>query len=67
MLNDRTIAVEIKDYMTLDKLNLLSVEYSTPVDVLVNIAVKRLLDDIAFAHELRKGNLANSHDEGGTK
>ena len=57
MPNDKTIKVELDDYMLYDKLNLLSVEYATTVEQLVNISIKRLLTDVEFFRQLRKGNI----------
>jgi hypothetical protein len=56
MLNDKTIKVEIEDYILYDRLNALAVEYATTVDQLVNISVKRLFHDLEFFWQLRKGN-----------
>ena len=40
--------IQITDPMLYDRLHTLSVEYSLPVDMLVNAAVKRLVNDIDF-------------------
>ena len=39
-----------------DKLRTLSVEYDLPEELLVNVAVKRLVDDIEFVRDLRFAN-----------
>ena len=57
MPNDKTIKVELDDYMLYDKLNLLAVEYTTTVERLVNISVKRLLSDVEFFRQLRKESI----------
>jgi hypothetical protein len=38
-----------------NRLHTLAVEYTTPTDMLVNLALKRLIDDIDFMRELRAG------------
>ena len=38
-----------------DTLHTLSVEYDLPEELLVNVAVKRLVDDIEFVRDLRIG------------
>lgn len=40
-----------------DRLNTLSAEYSVSVELLVSIAVKRLLDDVDFVRSLRAGKI----------
>lgn len=46
-------AVQITDPMLYDRLHILSVEYSVSTGLLVNIAVKRLLEDVDFVRNLR--------------
>ena len=48
-------AVWITDPMLYDRLRNLSVEYSVSVELLVNAAVKRLIDDVDFIRNLRIG------------
>jgi len=43
--------------MLYDKLHTLSTEYSISVELLVNLAVKRLLDDVDFLRDLRTGKI----------
>lgn len=43
--------------MIYDRLHTLSVEYTVSVESLVNMAVKRLLDDVDFVRELRAGKI----------
>ena len=45
--------VELTNPMLYDKLHTLSVEYSVSVEILVNVAVKHLVDDIEFVRDLR--------------
>ena len=47
--------VELTNPMLGDKLHSLSVEYNLPEDLLVHVAVKRLVDDIEFVRDLRIG------------
>jgi len=54
MPNNKTIHVEIEDYLLYDKLHALATEYATGVDSLTNIAIRRLINDAAFFRELRK-------------
>ena len=49
--------VELTDSMLYDKLHILSVEYSVSVEMLVNAAVKRLVDDVEFVRGLRIGKI----------
>jgi len=58
MSSDRTIKVEIEDYIMYDKLNSLVIEYMTTVDRLVNVSIRRLIDDVEFVRELRMGNIS---------
>ncbi len=41
--------------MLYDRLHTLSAEYDVSVDLLVNLAVKRLIDDVDFVRSLRTG------------
>ena len=50
-------AVYLTDGMLYDKLNRFAAEYSLPVELLVNLAVKRLADDIELVRKLRLGNV----------
>lgn len=45
----------IESPMLYDRLHTLSVEYSMPAETLVNLAVKRLVDDVDFVRGLRAG------------
>ena len=53
MLNDKTIKVELEDYILHDKLRTLAIEYSISIDRLVEISIERLIDDVEFFRELR--------------
>lgn len=49
--------VRVKDSMVYDRLHVLSAEYSVSVELLVNAAIKRLLDDVDFVRGLRTGKM----------
>ena len=49
--------VRLTDPMLYDRLRTLSAEYSLSVELLVNIAVKRLVSDIDFVRDLRTGKV----------
>ncbi len=47
----------LTDPILFDRLHTLSVEYSLSVELLVNVAVKRLIDDVDFVRSLRMGKV----------
>ncbi len=47
--------VRLTDPMLYDRLHTLSAEYSLSAELLVNIAVKRLIGDVEFVRGLRSG------------
>ena len=49
--------IELSDPMLYDRLHTLSAEYSVSVELLVNRAVRRLVDDIDFVRNLRIGKI----------
>lgn len=51
------LTVQFVNAMLYDKLRILSVEYNLSTDQLVNLAVKRLLDDVEFVRSLRVGKV----------
>ena len=55
MFEKETFSVQLTDPMLYDKLHTLSAEYSVSVELLVNVAVKRLVDDVDFVRNLRMG------------
>ena len=55
MFERETFSVQLTDPMLYDRLHTLSAEYSVSVEVLVNAAVKRLMDDVDFVRSLRTG------------
>ena len=40
-----------------NRLHILAVEYSIPIDVLVNVALKKLIDDVDLLRDLRAGKI----------
>ncbi|WMC91316.1 hypothetical protein [Kineothrix sp. MB12-C1] len=51
------IIIHILNPLLFDRLNILSIEYSTSINLLVNFAVQRLTDDIDFIRNLRIGKV----------
>ena len=49
--------VQLTNPMLYDRVHTLSVEYSVPVELLINAAVKRLVDDVDFVRSLRSGKI----------
>lgn len=49
--------IELSEPMLYDRLHTLSAEYSVSVELLVNLAVRRLVDDIDFVRNLRIGKI----------
>ena len=49
------ITIQLASPMIYDKLHTLAVEYSVTIDFLINLAAKRLLDDVEFIRNLREG------------
>ena len=52
-----SFSVPLTEAMLYDRLNTLSAEYSVSVERLVNVAVKRLMDDVDFVRGLRIGKM----------
>ena len=55
MFERETFSVQLTNPMLYDRLHTLSADYSVSVEVLVNAAVKRLVDDVDFVRSLRTG------------
>lgn len=51
------ITIQLSDPMLYDRLHTLSVEYSLSADLLISLAVKRLLDDVEVIRDLRSGKI----------
>ncbi len=49
--------VRVTNPMLYDRLHTLSAEYSVSVELLVNAAVKRLIEDVDFVRGLRTGKI----------
>lgn len=57
MFERETFTVQLTDPMLYDRLRTLSVEYDLSVEYLVNMAVRRLMDDVEFVRNLRIGKV----------
>ena len=57
MFEKQPFLVQLTDPMLYDRLHTLSAEYSVSVESLVNVAVKRLVDDVDFVRSLRTGEI----------
>lgn len=57
MFEKEKFVVQLTDPMLYDRLHTLAMEYDLPVERLVNVAVKRLLDDVSFVRGLRTGKV----------
>lgn len=51
------ITVQFSNPMLYDRLHTLSAEYDLSTDLLINLAVKRLIDDVKFIRDLRNGKV----------
>lgn len=51
------ITIQLSNPMLYDRLHTLSMEYSVSVDLLIGLAVKRLLDDVEVIRNLRNGKV----------
>ncbi len=51
------ITIQFSNSMLYDRLHTLSVEYSLSADLLISLAVKRLLDDVELVRDLRSGKV----------
>ena len=51
------ITVEFTEPLLYDRLHTLSAEYSVPAELLINAAVKRLIDDVDFVRSLRSSKI----------
>ncbi|MDR1090306.1 MAG: hypothetical protein LBL79_04445 [Prevotella sp.] len=49
------ITIQITTPQLFDKLHVLAAEYSVSAELLINVAVKRLVDDVDFIRNLRAG------------
>ncbi len=51
------VIIQLEEPMLFDRLHTLSTEYSVSMDLLVNLAIKRLIDDIDLIRNLRTGKI----------
>ena len=51
------ITLYINDALLYDRLHTLATEYSVSTDLLVNIAIRRLIDDVELIRKLRAGHV----------
>jgi hypothetical protein len=51
------IKIQITTPLLFDRLHMLASEYSVPAELLINVAVKRLVDDVDFIRNLRAGKI----------
>ena len=57
MFEKESFSVLLTDPMLYDRLRTLSAEYDMSVESLVNVAVKRLIEDVDFVRDLRIGKV----------
>ena len=50
--------IQLTNPLLYDRVHTLAVEYSVSAELLVNLAVKRLLDDVELIRNLREGRIA---------
>jgi len=60
MFEKEIFNVQLTDPMLYDRLRTLSAEYDLSVASLVNLAVKRLIDDVDFVRGLRTGKVGGA-------
>lgn len=51
------LMIEFTNSLLYDRLHTLSIEYSISVELLINVAVKRLINDVDFVRSLRVGKI----------
>jgi hypothetical protein len=57
MFERETFTVQLTDPMLYDRLRTLSAEYNLSAEHLVNLAVRRLVNDVDFVRNLRTGKV----------
>ena len=57
MSEKESFSVPLTDPMLYDRLRTLSAEYDMSIESLVNVAVKRLIEDVDFVRGLRIGKI----------
>lgn len=51
------VTIQFTEALLYDELHTLAAEYSVSVNLLVNLAVKRLIDDVTLLRRLREGKI----------
>ncbi len=51
----KEITISISNQLLFDRLHILALEYSVSPELLIHVALKRLIDDIEFIRNLRAG------------
>lgn len=51
------VTVQFTETLLYDELHTLAAEYSVSVNLLINLAVKRLIDDVTSIRRLREGKI----------
>lgn len=59
MLEKENFSIQITDTMLYDRLSTLSMEYSLSKEYLVDLALRRFLNDVEFFRNLRNSNTEN--------
>ena len=57
MFQKENFTVQLNNPMLYDRLHTLSAEYSVSVELLINLAVKRLIENVDFMRDLRMGKI----------
>ena len=57
MFERETFTVQLTDPMLYDRLRTLTAEYNLSAEYLVNLAVRRLVNDVDFVRNLRTGKV----------
>lgn len=55
--NSEMLTIHISNPLLLDSLRTLAIEYSVSIELLLNLAAKRLIDDVDFLRNLRTGKI----------
>ena len=63
-MNNPIIKTELETHMLHDRLHILASEMDVSVDSLVNAALRRLINDVSYFQELRKGRIPYSPVKG---
>ena len=58
-----TITIQFSNAMLYDRIHTLSAEYNVSADLLIGLAVKRLIDDVEVVRNLRNGEIPSKATE----